>query len=114
MLTLLAPGFLWHSLPPFRTFSTPKRRLLRRLFGKLYAAQAAAWLPAIPAPLRSVDDEADEPDDEGNGGDPPQDVQGEPGAEQQERNDKKRYEQSHIPSPIPLTAVLPDCISYGW
>src|SRR5207237_1280191 len=41
-LALVVPGFLWHSIPPFRTFKTPKRRLLWRLFGKLSAAQAAA------------------------------------------------------------------------
>src|SRR5437870_51458 len=72
------------------------------------------WLPAVPAPFRSVDDEADEPDDECNGGDPPQDVQGEPGAKQQQRNDKKRNKQSHILSLISPTAVLPDFMSYGY
>jgi len=73
-----------------------------------------AGLPAIPTPFRAVGDEPYEPDDERNGGDPPQDVESESGAKQQKRDDEKRNKQSHIPSLNPLAAVLPGFISFAY
>src|ERR1700726_3438931 len=90
----------------------PKGRLGRRPFGNSWCT-TGGWLPAVPAPLRAAGDEADEPDDECNGGDPPQEMQGESRTKQQQSDDQKCYQHSHIPSlVIPLPAVLPDIICY--